>query len=55
MATLTQPVVTSPEVATRQAEEALWEAFADHLDTLSPEKRMAVIADLRANAEARGE
>jgi hypothetical protein len=55
MATIPHPHPTSAEPAFTPAEDALWEAFADHLDTLSPEQRAAVVADLRANAEAHGE
>ena len=55
MATLAQSKVSDPEISTTTAEDALWEAFADHLDTLPPEKRKAVLSDLHANAVAHGE
>ena len=55
MATLTQPKVSSSEAATTIAEHALWEAFADHLDTLPAEKRKTVLEDLHANAVDDGE
>jgi DNA-directed RNA polymerase specialized sigma24 family protein len=55
MATLAQPKLPATEPQYTAAEQALWEAFEEHLDTLSPEQRKMVVADLRANAEAHGE
>jgi hypothetical protein len=55
MAILAQSKVSQPAPKTTPAENALFEAFADHLDTLSPERRKEVLADLRANAETHGE
>lgn len=51
METLAEPKIGSSEAATA-AEDALFEAFADLLETLPPEKRAGLIGDLRANAEA---
>ena len=55
MATLAQSKVSHPEPKTTTSEDALFDAFADLLDTLPPEKREALLSDLRANAEAHGE
>jgi hypothetical protein len=55
MATITHPHPTSTEPTFTAAEDALWEAFADLLDTMTPENRKGLLDDLRANAEARGE
>jgi hypothetical protein len=55
MATLAQPTISSPNPQTTAAEDALFEAFSGLLETLPPDKRKVVLADLRANAEAHGE
>jgi cytochrome c556 len=55
MATLAQPKVSQTEPEFTTAEKALIAAFDEHLATLPPEKRKAIRADLRANAEAHGE
>jgi hypothetical protein len=43
MATASQP---KTEVSIEAAEDRLWDIFADHLDTLTPEKRPEVLDDL---------
>jgi len=57
MATIAHPHPhpTSTEPTFTAAEDALWDAFADLLDTMTPENRKGLLDDLRANAEARGE
>jgi hypothetical protein len=55
MATLAQPKVSTPEKQTTAAEEALVGAFEGLLETTSPEDRLGLIGDLRANAVAHGE
>ncbi len=37
MASLAQPKISDFDKETTEAEDALWGAFADHLDTLTPE------------------
>jgi hypothetical protein len=55
MATLAQPKVSTPDNQTTAAEEALVGAFEELLETMSPEDRLGLIGDLRANAVAHGE
>jgi cytochrome c556 len=55
MATLTQPKIVQTEPEFTPAEQALIDAFDEHLATLPAEKQKAIRADLRANAEAHGE
>jgi len=43
MATATQP---QNEISIEAAEDRLWDAFAEHLDTLTPEKRHEVLDNL---------
>ena len=50
MATLTQSKVARPEPEFTAAEQALIDAFDEHLATLPAEKQKAIRADLRANA-----
>ena len=50
MATAAQSKVAQPESEYTEAEQALIDAFEELLETLTPEKRKAIRADLRANA-----
>ena len=55
MATLTQPKIVQTEPEFTPAEQALIDAFEELLETMPPEQRKAIVADLRANAVAHGE
>jgi hypothetical protein len=55
MATLTQQKVVPAEQEFTPAEQALIDAFEEHLATLPADKQKAIRADLRANAVAHGE
>jgi len=55
MATLTHPQTRPTEAEVKAAEDALLEIFAEHLETLTPEKREEIAVELRANAEKFGE
>jgi 16S rRNA A1518/A1519 N6-dimethyltransferase RsmA/KsgA/DIM1 with predicted DNA glycosylase/AP lyase activity len=50
MATLTQPKVVQTEPEFTPAEQALIDAFEELLETVTPEKRKVIRADLRENA-----
>jgi hypothetical protein len=55
MASLAQPANIPSSEEVTAAETALIEAFYDILETIPPEQQKALIADLRANAEAHGQ
>jgi hypothetical protein len=55
MATFAQVKTSQLEPKATPAENALFEAFEDLLETMTPEARKGMLKDLRANAEAHGE
>ncbi len=55
MATLAQPKLPTPQPQSTTSEDNLVQAFEELLETMTPEGRQGLIADLRANAVAHGE
>lgn len=45
-------IQTKNEISVEMAEDKLWEIFAEHIDTLTPEKRREVLDDLSETVRA---